>query len=342
MGLTPHELSRKKVCCLCFNKSGSQRKCSKTVTSTLETSIKKIIPTYNVNDPTFPTGLCNSCFIYFKTHNLKNFVDYSKIKISLKHNKQSCSCAICIVANSKSSNPIISNITIVKQKIGRPSLNPSNTKSSFVKICTKCNGILKKGVKHKCCKSQKVINSVGIIHNVEQQVAATVILSEEASQSSPIVELNKGRGHSVKVSVKRKADKENVEPLYSVESLQNIQQDLGLPMRKMIKLTAHLRAPNKRVVEANAVKHLMASTHAVDEFFSVENLAVIDSKRKEISIPFAYCSDLARFSSTLLEKRGLDNNIHYKIGIDGGGGSLKVNIALLCFSSNFNIKKLYF
>lgn len=68
--------------------------------------------------------------------------DYDKFKIRISRNTPECDCKI-----SKSNI----NRKSKKSKKGRP-------KPTVVKICSSCNGVIAKGVKHVCKKRKKISN----------------------------------------------------------------------------------------------------------------------------------------------------------------------------------------
>lgn len=96
-----HKVSRKKVCCICFNKAGSWRKPAHNVTPTLEYTIKLIIPSYSVNDDSLPTALCNSCYMNLSKDKITKWMDYTNIKICAKRGETTCTCKVCKTGNSK-------------------------------------------------------------------------------------------------------------------------------------------------------------------------------------------------------------------------------------------------
>ena len=49
----------------------------------------------------------------------------------------------------------------------------------------------------------------------------------------------------------------------------------------------------------------------------------------QLILIFVYCSDLSGLLSYILEIRELSEDFHVKIGIDSGGGSLKVCLNVL-------------
>lgn len=53
------------------------------------------------------------------------------------------------------------------------------------------------------------------------------------------------------------------------------------------------------------------------------------SDRNITDIPFVYCNNLPGLVSHLLNSRGITEEFHLKIGIDGGGGLLKICLSIL-------------
>lgn len=97
--LTSHEECRYAVCFCCLNKA-RQKNCAK-ITGQVYTLLNTQGCEFVEGDITKPAVLCSGCYIKLKQGNLKEIVDYTKLKINVQPNTRQglvCECKICQVA----------------------------------------------------------------------------------------------------------------------------------------------------------------------------------------------------------------------------------------------------
>lgn len=333
-----HSESLSVVCLLCFNKAV---KCKK-ITEKVEELIKNVMPNYNPIDDCFPSVICNSCYIQLNKGTLTKVVDYESFKIRLKRNELTCSCEICDIARF-CPNPKAETLTIpmkhvlIKNPVGRPSSSASSSlEESVMKICAHCKTEIHKGIRHSCTVSSKVNNTVLMARGCEQQVASKIIRAQEFIQGSSIVSLNKGKGIHMQIKLKRKHDKSSASTsTVSTSVLKEIQEDCNLSLNSIKKVCSNLRSVNKKLIEPNAMNKIQKLTHSLDNFFSYANLPnMFTAKQATTTVPFIYCCDLPGLVHLLVKNRQMSNDFHVKVGIDSGGGSLKICLSLLSNDHN--------
>ena len=141
-----------------------------------------------------------------------------------------------------------------------------------------------------------------------------------------------------KLNVRIGQDSPPVRKALSFSDMKDIKADLGLSTNKILKHAKHMRylTSNRKCVEPNLKQHLLETSHKCDDYFAVHdmNLSKPDGFETEIKTPVVYCTDMDSLVQTLLKERMKDfEKVHFKIGIDGGGGFLKVCLNILADES---------
>lgn len=320
-----HSENLARVCYTCFNKVSKN---GKRITEKLGQSLKKIDDSFVWKISDRPTVLCASCYLKINSETLSEIVDYSKIMIKEKRNLLKCICPICDVATSNVGKKVSDDVSafMIPKKAAKSDVH----KSSVKKICTLCNGEVRRGVKHDCTKRNKVSNTVNLTRGVEQQVAATLLYAEGERVGSSTILINKGRGANMQVAIKRKRDESVSTPAIPPSVLNEIQINCNMSTSSVKKMCKSLRTVNKNIVEPNAILKLHANSHDLDGFFTTAILTSVSvSKYSENGYPFVYCHDLPGLVSYLVDKRGISDDFHIKIGVDSGQRSLKVSLQFL-------------
>lgn len=117
----------------------------------------------------------------------------------------------------------------------------------------------------------------------------------------------------------------------STSDMCKIQVDLGLSSRQTIRLASHLRTTtkNRNFIEPHLKTVLVDNNRCLSDFFAIEDAEFRTGKGDGscVTRTIAYCNDLKNLTEYICEARNLDltdPSICIKIGIDGGGGFLKV------------------
>lgn len=108
-----------------------------------------------------------------------------------------------------------------------------------------------------------------------------------------------------------------------------IQNDLNLSNTQTLKLAGHLRSAtsSRAAIQPNFKRDLQQKNHVLDFLFSSENQEFLGKGSEVVIKPFVHCNDINLLVHTVQQLRGKVYN-NMKIGIDTGGGSLKVCLTL--------------
>ena len=129
------------------------------------------------------------------------------------------------------------------------------------------------------------------------------------------------------------------QPLLSAEDLSKIQNDLSLSNNQVLKLAGHIRSAtsSRASIEPCLKDKLLELHHCLDEYFMVESDAFLirESEKENImeSRPIIHCRDVNSFMEKIMELREKSYTM-VKIGLDGGGGFLKVSLTLMTFETD--------
>lgn len=122
----------------------------------------------------------------------------------------------------------------------------------------------------------------------------------------------------------------------AIENLQNNKVDANLLKKiqitnseneSQISRTTRLLREHKVGYEWGAITDLKRQSRELDPFFTIASVDLDVSKDVRTTMKVVYCSDLNGLVTHLLRKRDIGDDFLCKIGVDGGGGSLKVVFA---------------
>lgn len=318
-----HEESRNVVCLACFSKCKNGRK----INDQQEKEIIKLLPNYSKTDPSFPSILCNNCRVNLLKNKLK-IVDYETLNTrpSRKDKKR---CCICKVGRL---NHFEKNIFTIKNSPKKKAKN-----AETINICSKCFSKVGKGLAHHCTKRNKVDNILVSTADVKEQVASKTLIEikKNALNKDNIVSLNKGRGTSLKVSILSKQN-QNIQKNTQIdqEFVKDIADSCDMSDRNVQNFIAKFRKRfGKRSAESQILVNLKEKSHICDDYFEVDDILVEDGTK---SYTLVYCSKLNEFVAFVLEQRKCEDDVLIKVGVDGGGGSLKVCLSIQEYSQTKN------
>ena len=124
---------------------------------------------------------------------------------------------------------------------------------------------------------------------------------------------------------------------FTGEQLFGLQQDLGLSNTQTRVLAQDLRLAtgSRKAVEPEFKESLTKHSHCLDEYFEEMKISYVrvdkDTKvRENFEQSTVVCNDLPKFVDLVLRKRSLENSefLLVKVGIDGGGGFLKICLSI--------------
>lgn len=338
-----HDENRRKLCLLCLGKSKDMR----AINSKHSEIINLHIMQYDVEDNRLPNALCSTCRTVVLDYGRGNFtrrLTLADLSIMAgappsTRSHSPCPCALCDLASS-SINPSSTCIS-TKNHRGRPSLSelPENLqRQTVVNLCSKCLSTVAKGHVHKCCETSRQENIHRLINeshqNTKEQVASKII-KEKLVSPQLSVSLSTG-GRPLQVAGAAAIRSTSSQQLMSARDMSKMQVDLNLSTNKTLAIAQHIRSSSRKrgAVEVDLKSKLRERNHLLDKYFDVSMTTDFQDKDGSIqSQPTIYCCDVNGLLQRVQAERNLQaDDLTVKIGIDGGGGLLKVCLTVL--SSN--------
>lgn len=120
--------------------------------------------------------------------------------------------------------------------------------------------------------------------------------------------------------------------IVSAEDVSRIGTDCGLSTNTVHKIATALRVAtnDRKLFEPNLKQKVKNLNHTLDSYFSVKECNVTKSKNNQITTTseiFVFCNNVNELIDFVKEKREVDE-VHLKIGIDSGGGFIKVCLSI--------------
>ena len=133
--------------------------------------------------------------------------------------------------------------------------------------------------------------------------------------------------------------------LFSLDDMCIMRKDLSLSVRGTLTLAQNMRHNNRDIIESNLKLKMIERNHQLDDFFVHEYLLfnredkelkkVVNDKEHAI-----IANDICGLIDKVFEVRGLDEeNSLLRIGLDGGGGFLKVCMSAFDLRGSFSNEK---
>ena len=120
---------------------------------------------------------------------------------------------------------------------------------------------------------------------------------------------------------------------FSADDIQNIQSDLDLSHNHVKRLAQHVRTAvnSRKYIEAHLTPKLTVRNHRLDDFISVKTMQFMEKEKKtekfiKIERNVVYANDIIKLIDHTRATRNYvpENRLEIKIGVDGGGGFLKI------------------
>lgn len=306
-----HEENRKKVCVICFDKQSNVRMLG----IDLEYIVKKKICGFRLSSKRFPSGKIVIEFFFCLSLNVdlillgicntcriaivKNGINFDQHVQIFNYNENEIRC------KENACNCIICYAGEYKGRIKniyctKTKTKTNKTKQVTSKICESCLSPIGKGLPHDC-------------HPITKRKNLLALVEQEGLNVT-------------------KSNKENFQ--VTTDDLSRIKNAMNLSDNNVKTLSQELRTCNngynRKVVESHAVTKLNELSHRLDNFFSI-----VKNEGKTT----VYCNDILEFTNYIISQRNCDKqNLHIKIGADGGGGSFKINLCIVT-RSNCNKKQ---
>ena len=323
-----HDKNRLKVCVVCYRK-GKRLLSYKEV----ENVRSYIIDDYDINNSYFPAGICDGCHLLLNKkangHDGIKFpeIDYEGMilpRLMRSSSTSSCSCQICTVAIYKAKAACK-----LKKKRGRPasSVSHSVVEETTIKVCAHCFAKVHRGNPHSktdcASRRQKVYNLENLIDSpvTEQRIASRVI---KLNEGTPLDTLGPS-----KMTIVSESGNLQSKTLFSAANISDIQKNLSKHLAEDLRLASGSR----KVIEPNLIDNLYKINHELDHYFEVKSVRFCTELKgkptKYYKEHAAICKDLPGLIEKVIQTRNLDESRSLiRIGIDGGGGFLKICLSI--------------
>ena len=322
----------------------------RSITSDMQHTITEFFRSgYDLNDLRLPTVVCNTCRlaiseyqkgIFTRTVTLFDISLLGKDPPSLRtRSSPDCSCLLCEIS-SKPGAP--------ESKVGRPSSEVDKpSRPCALKVCSECFSVLSRGKSHHCTSGTKCENLKRVSAGKPSEQIASAVLKEKVDQaSSSSVKLSTScGGRPMRVDVLSSSNSLSPPtsscPVFTAKDISNIQIDLNLSTNQALQLSSLIRksADKRDCIETGLKRKIYDINHSLDRFFSLSMMDFLSEERGSIrdhvKRPVVYCNDLNGLFDCIVEARQYDaSELICKIGIDGGGGFLKICLSVMSETSD--------
>ncbi|CAH0547097.1 unnamed protein product [Brassicogethes aeneus] len=342
-----HSENRFKVCLFCFKK----KKAMFPIKDKLKLVVLSLFADYDVEEKSLPVALCSSCKI--KIYKAKHGSGRMELKLPILSDDEKqkratrsqdvtkCSCKLCQIARAVPANIAQATHDFITEQHKKEMV----VSSSVEKRCSVCCTILARGKQHVCNKVSLVQNISGYLSALDEKSQSQVIssalkrkVSDTGLSDLSLVQSHGGQPLKIKVGGKENCINAPNQSLISANDIQSIQTNLNLSYRKKIEIASVIRSAskNKTIIESGYKAKLERNTHLADGFFTykefkfVKHKTSISSDDPEVVV---YCTDVKSFIDFIKQRRNIKNT-HLKLGIDGGGGFLKICLSIQEISNN--------
>ena len=294
---------------------------------------------YNINDPDFPCGLCNGCYLDLHKKNKDPSIVVKVVTFTphrtLQLRSSVCDCVICKFAKAG-----INSCRKFKKKVGRPKqIDETNedasisTPNTIIIVCKTCFTELYPGCRHKCTKQRYRKKKV---ENPEKLIASPTTSNKLAKRSRDEYD-DKGQKLCSDSSPERKTKRKL---FLSSKNLCTIRKNMNLSARKTKDLAHYIRVAtgSRSAIEPYTDDKMKVDSHLFDDYFEYKNILFVEENSKtKVSRKFrqhaAVCKNLKELIDDILHRRKICiTDALIRVGLDGGGGFLKICVSV------FNIK----
>ena len=223
----------------------------------------------------------------------------------------------------------------------------NNRESSARKYCVKCLTILQKGKKHNCNSTTHIENLkdhiVTELAPKENEHLLSLLLKHKVQENSSergdkksekMLRFSQLRGKPIQVVVQPDKTKENLDrkSTISADDVDKLRSEFNLSLNVTRGIASSLRSMTKdrKFFEPDLANKLITKNHLLDKYFSTRICDFIHIKsNKKTAAPekVVYCNDINGLISFIKSKRSEDD-VHLKVGVDGGGGFLKICLSV--------------
>lgn len=336
-----HDQNRAALCMICLNKAKNLT----TITTRIHQLIQQYCMTgYDTSDDRLPTSICGTCRLALLQCEKSNHAlpptmfDHSLIALQPRTRSGSCSCKVCEIASANINIGAV--VTGVKKNPrGRPSVAGMTSESSSrkaIKICIHCLANIGPGIPHPCFKSSRAENVQVLARLSSPRCMEKVALSVVKTKANDKGELQLAAERGPAMNLLLSPPPPTPSTTVSASNMAQLQNDLNLSGNKTLKLASNLRYAHGRrfAVEGGLKKKLAEKDHVVDDFFSVQQVQFVKIEKEKIVQEdmrwTVLCKDVSGLIKKVKNDRGIceEDEVLVKIGIDGGGGFLKICLSV--------------
>lgn len=319
------------VCFLCFCRSKDMRKINSKQWETIE---KYLVSGLNREDERLPKVLCSTCRLAVSEYARGifdrdiNLFDHSKVEGSSLITRDH-TCLVCEIGSASLKDYL--SLHSPKSPIGRPSTTSAFHLPSAITLCSFCLSEISKGKPHVCTKTSRVDNLKSIINccddNTGEKLASYVIKDKALkSEDKENIPLTQSAGQAMKVKIVKKANESKKGTLFTHDDILKIKTSRGMSLRGTLELAQNLRSASKnRKVISPGLSEIIKkeATHKLDGKYAIKN--VDDFVKAHNDVPVIYCNNINECLNVIACERGISlAESDLKVGIDAGGGFLKV------------------
>ena len=333
-----HDQNRDKVCTICFSK-GSRR-----LTDTQKSFItKNIFPDYEAYKHILPVTICNNCRFILASwdgpnpRELPKGLNYEQIVLDLQNmapltrTQPDCQCIVCNIGKSNLAS--LGSQLNSGSKRGRPRIKPPSPQATAMPltICSYCQSEIGKGKAHRCTKTARLENVDKVLTpNIKDRLTSSNLRKKMEDKSGTDVSVATG-GTPMNVSIgKDTRSRKKLDFSLPVESMMEMQISLNLSDRQVLEAGRIVRkgVKSRFAVGSNLQKSLVDRGKVLQPYFSCQTMPFHERTDQKTTIqvnkPAVICTDVKGLIEFLAERRDSEVNPMVKIGMDGGGGSLKI------------------
>ncbi|PAA89846.1 hypothetical protein BOX15_Mlig027848g1 [Macrostomum lignano] len=301
---------------------------------------------FKVERQYLPSGICDGCRRKLSSLSCPDsrpipvLLAYDQIVTDLQslppstRGNPDCNCELCSLASSHRSSSAVPDTKYLATGPPAGRGHPAVAEATAIqKLCSHCMSRIGPGLEHRCNKTTKLKNLRDKISPLTKHQLASSVIKECNEAAAGGIVLSQTAGKPLRVKV---ASSSAAEPITSVsrkgyishETISALKVGLSLSSKQTLKLASILRlGAGQHVIEPNLREELQKRGRCLTSFFTLVQLPFIRSsgQTQEVSgpRPAVICSDLQGLLNHICTERGIENSF-VKIGIDGGGGSLKV------------------
>lgn len=156
---------------------------------------------------------------------------------------------------------------------------------------------------------------------------------KDSQTASSVIQLSQPQGRPMNVTVSKTRNVSlSKSPMLSHNDMLAMKNNMNLSNRETIKMAASIRTgtKNRKAIESGLKRKLSIKAHSVDAFFSHKEFPLVHIKGNQVSnapVIGIYCTNVQEFIKHVREERNVSKD-HLKLGIDGGGGFLKICLSM--------------